>query len=188
MAQTRDIRLEMGWQTDQLAYAEVRFSVEFSEAELRRNMNYGLYVGLFYHDERMYHAEMEQNGAYQTLLMPTYPYGMDAGAYGGNMPGQPWQNGNGSNEAAAHSDGWQQRASGLVSWICREQLQPGTTQTHHINRRTTFDLGRMPRQQAEYRALVWAVPEISTGQGWSRPQRGHQPGFVQGFQPMAFAY
>jgi hypothetical protein len=166
MAQVREIHLEMGQLADQQAFAEVQFSVEFSESELKRNMQYALYVGLFFADERAANTEFENNGAYQTYLMPSMPpmgsFGTQDGLSNG-YPGQP-QFGQGF-------QGNPNASTGLVSWICRETLQPAGTRTHHVDRRTTFDFTRMPSRGSNYRAMVWVVPEITEGQSYSQPQR-----------------
>jgi hypothetical protein len=175
MAQIRDIQLEMGMQPDQQTFADVRFSVEFSEAEMRRNMQYGLYVGLFRNDERAYQAEFETNGAYQTFMMPAHP-----GVFMGNGQAADAQFG----MHFGNQDSGQRNAqSGLVCWIARESLMPSQTQTHHITRKTTFDLNRFPKSYNGFRAMVWVVPEIAQGQGWSKPQR-----LGQFFQPQSQAY
>jgi len=176
MAQIRDIRLDMGVRPDQQAVAEVRFSIEFSETELRRNMQYGMYVGLFVNDERAQHAELEQNGAYQVFRMPTMP------PFGADGP-----------EQFGHPHGGQSQwrpygASGLVCWIARENLHPGQLQTHHIARKSTFDLNRRPMHQNGFRAYVWVVPEITQGQAFSKPVRMGQadPSYVASGSPYGY--
>ncbi|MDX2063143.1 MAG: hypothetical protein SFY70_08790 [Bacteroidia bacterium] len=174
MAQVRDIQLEMGQLQDQQAYADLRFTVEFSDAELRRNLQYGLYAGLFYHDSRSLNAEFESNGAYQTYMMPaTPPFGFGQVAYSnpGMEPAFTPASGMGMGFMGPQGPaGWQpQDASGFICWICREALQPAGTRTHHIERRVAFDFTRMPQRNADYRGMVWALPEITEGQAFSRP-------------------
>jgi len=198
MAQIRDIRLDMGQLQDQQAFADVQFTVEFSESELRRNMQYGLYAGLFFSDERSINAELDNNGAYQTYLMPMNPpmgafsglgntglganWGLnhgnpnpEFGAYFGGQPGgynSHYPNGS-MNEPS--------RDTGFVCWIARENLQPAGTRTHHVERRVTFDFTRMPQRDANYRALVWALPEITEGYATSQPMRANG-NMMQSFQ------
>lgn len=193
MAQIRDIRLEMGQQTDLQGYAEVRFSVEFSESELRRNMHYGLFVGLFYNDGRAFSTDLETNGAFQTYLMPNYPpVGNDGGLRNGGMGGyNNWQGGAqfGIGQSQPFDQATAEYQNGLVSWIARETLPPAGTRTHHIERRTTFDIQRLPNPNGDYRALVWVVPEISQGQSYSNPvfANGYNGfAFRNQFQPFAY--
>lgn len=182
MALIRDIRLDMGQLQDQQAYADVQFSVEFSERELQRNLQYGLYAGLFTGDDRSINTEFENNGAYQTYLMSGYmPFsmGQDWGMPGFTSNGQAFgmpnsgQMGAFSNPNHTAPGAWMspEGATGFVCWIAREALQPAGTRTHHVERRVTFDFARMPYRGAAYRALVWALPEITQGQASSYPQR-----------------
>lgn len=206
MAQIRDIQLDMGQLQDQQAYADVQFSIEFSENELRRNLQYGLYAGLFYNDGRFLNTDFENNGAYQTYMMPAYPttqgfgfggpspYGY--GQFGGGMQGAMFGSatagngqfggGFGSSPMGTGTYG-PNEAAGFVCWICKEAIQPMGNRTHHIERRVSFDFARMPQSNTDYRALVWALPEISEGQAFSRPvsQAGANPQPYR-MQPMMF--
>ena len=73
MAQVRDIRLMLGMSPEFQQIAEVSFAVEFSQAELNQNINFGMYVNLLQYDPRIMSQfqHMSQNGAFEYGNHPT---------------------------------------------------------------------------------------------------------------------
>lgn len=153
MAHVRDVRLQLGMNQEFQRLAEVTFAVEFSQAELNQNLNFGLYVTLLQYDPRVlqqYH-NLNQNGAFE---------------FGGYPGGQ----GNSWNPTLGRDQG--------VLWIAREVIRPNGTKSQYFQRKTTFQRsqrggfnGSFNGQQEFYTAHVNVIPEITEGRGWSNPFR-----------------
>jgi hypothetical protein len=145
MAQVRQTQLSMGQDQENNYYASVRCEVEFSPAELNRNIQYGLYIGL-YTSEDAFFEQHPNNTAFQTFFMPPTP--------------------------PSYGTGDRSYRDGFVMWVSKEQLSPNQMQTHHLERRASFDWNRLQnlRSNPNFRAFVWVVPEISEAQGLSPVQ------------------
>ncbi|MDX2063144.1 MAG: hypothetical protein SFY70_08795 [Bacteroidia bacterium] len=150
MAHVRDVRLQLGMNQEFQHLAEVTFAVEFSQAEVNQNINFGLYVTLLQYDPRVlsqYH-HLSQNGAYE---FGSYPQGQ----------------GNGWNPTVGRENG--------VLWIAREVIRPNGTKSQYFQRKATFQRQQRNsfggQQQEFFTAHVNVIPEITEGRGWSNPFR-----------------
>ncbi len=143
MAQIHNIQLQVGLDGQNQGRARVSFMVEFSEAEQNRNLQYGLYIGLFDADYQRYDQQFEHNGAYQTVFMPATP----------------------PEYRQRHTP---ENSGGLILWVCRETLNPQGMRSRQIERACSFDWNQIMRRTRNLRAYVWVVPEIADGRASSR--------------------
>lgn len=152
MAQVRDVRLQLGINQEFQQLAEVSFSVEFSQAEVNQNINFGLYVALLQYDPRVLqqYRHSAQNGAFE---FGGYPHGQ----------GNHW------NTLLNRDNG--------VLWIAREVVRPNGTKSQYYHRKVSFQRpqrnGFNGSQHTSdlYTAHVNVIPEITEGRGWSNPFR-----------------
>jgi len=152
MAQVRDIRLVIGTNPEFQQLAEVSFAVEFSQAEVTQNINFGLYVSLLQYDPRLInqYQHLSPNGAFE---------------YGNHAMSQ----GRGQGPTLGRDHG--------VLWIAREVIRPNGTKTHYFQRKCTFQrpshngMGSAFSNYGEFTAHVNVIPEITEGRGWSNVQR-----------------
>jgi hypothetical protein len=140
MAQVRDIKLFNSYNQDNQIVAEVNFSVEFAQAEVNQNVNFGLYVMLLAVDENMRPYQFENNGAFE--MTP---------------------------DARRQSDFWTNRSryNDKVMWIAREVINPRGCKTQYFTRRTIFQRNSAFNQYPGFCANVCVIPEITEGRGWS---------------------
>jgi hypothetical protein len=151
MAHVRDVRLQLGTNQEFQNLAEVNFAVEFSQAEVSQNINFGLYVTLMQYDPRVMqqYNHLTQNGAY------------DYGSY-------PMGQGNGWNPVVGREQG--------ILWIAREVIRPNGTKTQYFQRKCTFQKPTNGQFQngnfnGQFMAHVSVIPEITEGRGWSNAYR-----------------
>lgn len=150
MAHVRDIRLMLGMTPDFQQMAEVAFAVEFSQAEVNQNINFGLYVSLLQYDPRNGNSFNMTN--YQTPFFS---------AHNGHQPNQ--------------TTPYMSRDNGIF-WVAREVIRPNATKTHYFQRKCTFQRQLQGNygssmQQGDYTAYVMVIPEITEGRGWSNVYR-----------------
>lgn len=132
--------------------AEVSFAVEFSQAELNQNINFGMYVSLLQYDPRIMSQfqHMSPNGAFE---------------YGNH----PFAQGRSQNPTMGREHG--------VMWIAREVIRPNGTKTQYFQRKCVFQrnqqngMGNAYNNFGEYTAYVNVIPEITEGRGWSNVYR-----------------
>ncbi len=140
MAQVRDVKLFTGSTPDQQVVAEVQFAVEYSQAELSQNMQFGLYVMLIAVDERMQPVNMGHNGAREMQYQ---------------QPERWMQSGN-------------SRMQDQVLWIAREFVSPRNCKTQFYTRRAVLQRNSRFMSWPGFFAQVAVIPEITEGRGWSR--------------------
>ena len=140
MAQVRDIKLLTGTTSDHQVVAEVQFAVEYSQAELNQNMQFGLYVMLVAVDERMQPIGMGHNGAREMQFQQP----------------ERWMN-------ASHP-----RQQDQVLSIAREFVSPRNCKTQFYTRRAVLQRNSRFMTWPGFFAQVAVIPEITEGRGWSR--------------------
>jgi hypothetical protein len=140
MAQVRDIKLMTGTTPDHQVVAEVQFAVEFSQAELNQNMQFGLYVMLVAVDERMQPVSMMPNGAREMQFQQP----------------ERWMN-------SSHP-----RQQDQVLSIAREFISPRNCKTQFYTRRAVLQRNSRFMNWPGFFAQVAVIPEITEGRGWSR--------------------
>ena len=142
MAQVRDIKLFAKTNREDQMVAEVNFAVEFSQAEIQQNMNYGLYVMLLAVDERMRPQQWD----------PTQM----------NFHHDAWRNGE---RGSFMNENW---LRDRVIWIARENINARNCQSRYFTRRCAFQRNNRFNQYPGYCANVRVIPEIYEGRGWSK--------------------
>lgn len=177
MSFVRDIRLNIARRNEQDFLADLQFNVEFSPAEVSRNMNFGIYAALFGNDERSNPFRFDSRNPHNEFFMPQFP--------GADYPGFQNRNMNGGN---GNFNGYAPREfdNGFILWIARERLTPNQNQNFSFNRKATFDLRTLNLPYNEFRAYVWVVPEIFEGKAVSnnfRLNSGYAPSYGQGYAP-----
>lgn len=55
----------------------------------------------------------------------------------------------------------------FVTWIAQESIRPNGHNSLLLTRRKEFNVGNQESGNEEYKAMVWAIPEIFEGKAWS---------------------
>lgn len=133
MANVSNVRLAMGRVNSTMEFAEVTFTIRFSNQEVKENLAFGLFIPLFEIDDQLDTYHWEANGAFNVSVN--------------------WR-------SIGNQDDF-------ITWITSEVIHPNGNNTLVLTRRKDFNVGNQESGNEEYKALVWAVPEIVEGKAWS---------------------
>jgi hypothetical protein len=152
MAEVQDVSLEMGRVSgqQQLEFATVDFRVRFSPGEVALNLDYEIHIAIVEQDEQIDTYFLIPNGfaAAGTVISHSRPEFLRQQRRGNR------------DEFIYYRKADPLRPAGFT-------IRPDGDAERSMSIRMEFDVGDQERGEDEYRALVWVVPEVSTGHNMS---------------------